>query len=880
MKKQCAGSLCKFLALSLTVILIAVLSACFAICVSAENGVEEGALLGFSFAPESGIVKDDQGVYAKSYDGTAEIDPSHVILTVEGETDQKKPTDVTACFLSPSKTEKQSGVGESLICITYKWEGVEQTPIYINARINTKNLSWKGDSLDVAVVFDPENTKNEYHCKLTKDELAAVKVESLVGVASSDAGKIAISTVGDLYIGVDEFNQALRTGKTLTKPVEVTLKGESAINYTCDNFEVTVVPTPAEIDEVIWYVDGKKADGALEFTYGDKASRLITAVGRIGEDTFVDLVVKIEGTDQSLALAEDKAYGAVRDEAYVLYAVGANSAYYALKDENKIKVTFEKAICEIVVSDCVFDGDADHTPVFYPLPITLPEGAVPATVLARIKCEYTKDGKTFTDAPSEPGTYTVRFILGEEDAQNYVLKVSEQGEDADGEITMKILPYSLTVGFEDGRADVLVFCEKGSLDGVEAKLEKLEPDAALLKRFTVYEAFTLSLTNVKKGDSFKLVIPVSSLLFSDANTHALTDADLYLIDSDALLSAKDIYTVTLSEDGAYYIVEGVAAQEDEISFAMLIAPLYNVSFWATVPGVALIVFLVLLAVLALALIGLTLLRVGKRDVNPTLTIDTEGDVPKVVPGVAPDKLGSADECIGESLDGMEEALREEIAPEEEKAPEVGDEAEAMAADMMQETVDEAAALSLTDDRDAEDIKEIERMTEAMAEERAQELAESVDALEAVAQEADVASAVGEAIDEAVDGDGEAVDAFAEVSDTPVVDDLGETVDAIVVEAISELVEIPDGLLDAEMPDPTSQGETDDALARARATAKDALRVVSVDGAWVVKEGRTKADVAGIVSKAAKQCMPADWDDALADEVIDGVTKALTEIVFG
>lgn len=876
MKNIRAGSSRKILSVALTVILITVLSACLAICASAESGVPEGTALGYSFAAESGIAKNDEGIYAKTYDGTAEINPAHVTLTVEGQTDTKKPTDITACFVSPSKTEKQASVGVGFIRITYKWEGVEQTPLYIDARINTKNLSWKGDPLSVALVFDPENNTGEYRYELSGEELAAVKVSALEGVASADLEELAILSVGDLRIGVDEFNRALREGKKLVKPVSVTLKGDCSINYTCDNFEVTVVPTPVEIGEVTWYVDGEEASGALEFAYGDKASRLITAVGKIGEDSSVDLVVGIEGSDLSLALAEDEVYGAVREEAYVLYAAGANSVFYVLKEESKVEVTFQKAVCEIEVSDCVFDADADHKPVFYPIPVSLPEGAIPASVLARIKCEYTSDGKTVTDAPSLPGTYTVQFLLDEEDAKNYTLKVIEKGEDADGEITMKILPYSLTVGFEDGRADVLVFCEKGSLEGVEATVEELEPDAALLRSFTVYEAFTLSLKNVKKGDSFKLLIPVNSSLFSDANTHALSDADLYLIDGDELVSVKDVYTVTLSEDGAYYVVEGVAAEGEELSFAMLVAPLYNVSFWATVPGVALIILLVLLAVLALALIGLALLRVEKREKNPTLTIDTEGDVPKVVPGVAPDQLGSADECIGENLDQLESSLREEVDPEAENAPDIGDDAETMASDMVQDTVDEAAAMSLTDDRDAEDIAEIERMTEAMAEDRAQELSETVDALEAVAEEADVASAVDEAIEEAVNED--SVDAFAEMPVDATLDRLGETVDAIVVEALSELVEIPDGLLNAELPNPSSKGE--DVHARAKATAREALRVVSVDGTWTVKEGHTKADMAGIVSDAAKKCIPEDWEDARKDEVIDEVTKVLTEIIFG
>ena len=88
-----------------------------------------------------------------------------------------------------------------------------------------------------------------------------------------------------------------------------------------------------------------------------------------------------------------------------------------------------------------------------------------------------------------------------------------------------------------------------------------------------------------------------------------------------------------------------------------------------------------------------------------LTVDTEGDAPEVVPVVAPDKLGSADECIDENLDALAGELREDVAPETETMPDASEDANTMATDMMEKTLEEAAALQLGDDSDARAIED-------------------------------------------------------------------------------------------------------------------------------------------------------------------------------
>lgn len=885
MKNQHASILRKMGSVLLSALLIAVISVCCTLAVSAADGraTPEGMLSKITFAADSGIVyHSDVAVYTKVYDGASQIDPAHIRLEVVGETEQKKPTNVEAYFVSPTKTERQSDVGEAKLCVSYQWEGTQKKE-YFSARITPKRLSFGDFVLSIPMCYDPAPTKTSYQYTLSEAELAQVSDRALGGVISADAGKVTVLSVGTVNISVDEFNGALNTGASLQKHLKVTLGGEKMMNYTLGDLDVTVLPTPIQITEVIWRLAGTEVTEALIFSYGDENSRAITAVGKLENGSFLDLIVKIKGTDLTLALADSKAWGEVREEAYVLEAVSSDPVHYALSGTQELEVSFEKAICEIEIEDTVFAGDAEHTPTLYLPSVVGVSDAVPADVTARIKYSYTLDGKTFVDAPNAPGKYTVQISLDEADTANYILKVTEVGKDADGVITVNVLPYRLNVGFEAGQADVLVFAEKGTLEGVSAALTSIEPARALLKGFTVYKAFRLELTGVKKGDSFRVVIPVHSDLLSDPKTAALTDKDLYVLDGETKCAAKDRYKVTLAENGAYYLVEGIAtADGEELSLSLMIAPVYNVSFWATIPGVALIVFLVLLAVFALALIGLLLRRMEKRETNPVLVIDTEGNVPKVEPATAPDKLGSADECIDEALDAKEAALYDAVSPERAEEPNVSEEAAEMVNEMITDTVTEAAMLSLADDQDAKAIEEIDRMTEAMAEERAAELMETVDAEGDTipSDDADLTAAMGEVLNAAIGADAEggeeapAEDAKEEIAA------VGETVNAIVADALASLVEIPDGLLEKDAEESLGNGEGLDLAQKVQGAVEEAVRLITSDGAELkLREGVAQADLAALVAESTKKHAPAEWNEENVQNVTAAVITALEKALF-
>ncbi len=886
MKNQHVSILRKTGSVLLAALLIALVSVCLTLATFADalDPTPAGTLSEISFAGESGIIyHSNVATYAKAYDGKSQIDPAHIQLTVVGQTAQKKPTDVSAYFVTPAKTERQSDVGEAKICVTYKWEGVLKKE-YLSARINRRVLSFGDFSLALSMTYDPTPTKTAYQYALSAEELALASEKALSGVVPSDAGKVTLVSVEKVNVSVDDFNRALNEGTPLQKHLKATLGGDRMMNYALADLDVTVKAAPIQITEVIWKSAGKDVKDVLEFSYGDENSRLITAAGKLGDGTFLDLIVKIKGTDLTLQLADDAAWGAVREEAYVLEAFSSDPVHYALTGAEELEVSFQKAVCEIKVKDAVFAGDAEHEPSFYPLAIVGAGDKTPHDVLSRIQYTYTLDGKTFVDAPSAPGKYTVHIALDAADAKNYTLKVTEVGEKTDGVITVTLLPYRLTAGIGEGNADVLLFSEKGTLENVSLTLTAAEPAPALLKGFTVYKAFCVRVAGVKKGDSFRMVIPVHSDLLSDPGTKPLSDTDLYLLEGDGKCAAKDRYRVSLEENGAYYLVEGIASENDnEITLSMMIAPTYNVSFWATVPGVALIIFLVLLAILALALIGLMLRRMEKRVINPKLTIDTEGDVPKVEPVTAPDKLGDADACIDENLSAKEAALYEEVAPERTEAPDVGGEAAEMAAEMVADTVAEAAQIDLSDHRDAQAIEEIDRMTAAMAEERAAELFETVGAEEDTvpSDDKDLTAAIDETIGEAVGEDDGAVDVFASMEeDEATAAAVGDTIDSIVADALASFVEIPDGLLGKNFDERASREVSRDIAQMANASVGEAIRVITADGAelkW--REGVAKADLEKSIFDAAKQYTPAEWAESYTREVIDAVVAALEKALF-
>ena len=856
--------------------LVTVFLCAFSLGASAEDPFDPmaGAVYSVSFAEESGIAyNQDITCWVKEYDGESFVDLSHVNLEIYGETDTKKATLISAQFLNTAGTEAAVDVGDAILRVSYEWDGTVME-YDVPAKIAKKRLSWNNYSIEADLHY---NANKPIHTHtFTSADIAAIPQNALVGILPGDAGSVSVGAINSVSLSASEISGGVIMGHGIRTYTSVVLIGERAFNYSVDNMEIKFNVLPMTITEVVWGIDGEPIkDGKFEFFYGDEDSLRITAMGKIGEDSYRELTVMLKGTKMTLDQAAGTLYGFVSDKPYVLCAVSPESRLFVLDGTFEASVTFEKALCIIGAEDVTFQSDAEHSPIFYPIPITNIDGNVPADVFARIKYQFTLDGKTFTSMPDGPGEYTVVFSLDPSDAENYTLEVREPN--GGKQITAEVLPYRLTVGFEEGGADVIVFSGNGDVGGIAGTLLQADISEELLKPFTVYKSLRLSLSGLEKGEMLTIYIPVHSDLLSDDRTKPLTDSDLYIFDGEKLTAAKGRFRVQLSDDGSYYLVQGIKASDTVLDLTFLIAPAAPVSFWVTAPGIALIVFLILLALLALVLIGIKLLRMEKKGKNPVLKIDTEGGAKKPGPAVAPEKLGDADACIEKGLDALAVELSDQVSPEEEKLPDVN--AEEAVDSAMKETLASAQAIRLTDDADERDIEEITQMTEDMAEEMAEEMADRVEAEEETvdADAALLGAAVGETIKDVLN-DAEAIttDEPAKEAATPDLAAVRAAIDAIVVDALATVVDIPDGL--AEKSADSDVGE--DACAIAQSVAKEALRAIMVDGQLPKPfEGKSAQILANAVRSLAQQHLPKELSEDERAKIVKAVADELSRALF-
>lgn len=876
MKNQHKNQWKRLRIVTMTVLLVSVLVACFcglSLISSADTVTSAGVVESFSFAEDTGISYDAAGKYwAKTYDGESAIAPEKVVLKVVGQTEDNAPSVISAGFIAANTQDAQAGVGIARVRIVYEWNG-EEMEFTAPARIEKKLLTWKDVSLAVGFTYDPET--GVYNHTFTDAETSALKVSALEGVAAADAEKLSIGAVNAISVTATDAVGVLTSGEALRIYTSAVLMGEAAPNYALENIEVKVNVAPYKITEVIWGIDGVAAEDAFVFSYGDADAYLITAIGKIGENDYRELIVKVKGADVTLPQADEATYGAASETPYVLYAESANPEFYVLDGAFETNVTVNRAECVISVSDIVFQQDAEHEPEFYYFPIQNPDNNVPASVFTGITYKYTLDGENFVNLPSVPGVYTVHFALNPADEANYTLKVVEEGENTDGVVRVTLLPYRLMAGVAEGGADVIIYPEAGDLLGIKATVTLAEdiPEKAL-RFFSVYRGIALRLSGTEATDVLKMILPVHSDLFSDANTFDLTADDLYVYDGKELKPAKDLYTVTLSEDGSYYTVSGIAANGTSLELTLLIAPEYNVSFWATAPGIALIVFLILLFVLALVLVGLALLRAEKRGENPILKLDPNGKATKEAPAEVPEKLGSAEECIEDGLNAMEKDLDGAVSPENAEAGDA--DATEEVAEAMGQTLTEAAAIRMTDDSEQRDIEDAERLTEEMAEDKAENFLEN-EAPEAAAEvEPDaekVEEAVSEVIDEALDEARAepAVEAMANADGVEETADLREGVDAMVAEALAATVQLPDGLREIE---PVEIDAAGDVRAQVESSVNEAFRAICEDGEQPILNDGVDADAIAKAVEDAAGSAPKNWDAETVQQVKDALTEVL------
>jgi len=600
-------------------------------------------------------------------------------------------------------------VGTASITVTY--DGGE---IVLPAKIMPKQLTWAADAA-VSVTCTPDN--NVY-----KD--VAVTIPALNGIVSGDVvncGDVAVSFV---------------YGDTLTY-VDVELDNG---NYTVAPLKVAIAINPIVITEIDW-------EGGNSFTYGDDLSN-IKAIGKYDGGTVEMSIVNLAGV--------------VNAGEYTLTAEVHNKELYKVEDGLDVtqNITVAKKNYNVVLNGREFldNGELILSGVMnnYQLVVGSANGELPAEVISAIT--YTYNGES--TPPTKPGSYVVKATIPE--FANYSFSATTL------EATMNVVRNYMVIETSDGA--IVIVGENGISSSVSATLSvPTEFARKAIRGLKAYKGYALTITGAEAGDKFSIYIPVSADLIAKKNSLPMSADNLYIYNGSTKALAKDTYTVSVSEDRSYYIIEGYVPA-GEITF--MLAPDFDVPFWSSAIGIALIILIALILLVVIPiLVGMKLVQLENSGRNPVISVETDGNVPEVEPVVIPDIVEDPDAVLEDGVEALADALTEGFVAEEEVLD--ADATDAVA-DAMAELNAEVAEI---------DLGNADGVLDAMADQTALDLADQIGAEEDVADVSDeVQQAVADAMAENFNESADATDAIALVEDEEVVE---EVVEEPVVEEVVE-----------------------------------------------------------------------------------------------
>ncbi len=746
-----------------------------------------------TFKAASGITYDSvNGLWTKTYDGEQAIALENVEIEIANKT-----VVVTGAQFNSKDVETATAIE-----ITYTVDGEPASALSLPARITPAVLSWDAAKAPTVTANSTNVSGQTANVQVEVDPTALITTNVVAGEAITFvAPTVTVDVSGAAQTFVD-VNVTLQAGNATTQ----------VANYKADPLKVKVVVEPAEIVRIDWVA------AADSFVYGDSALLEIRANGYVAGDNTnaipMTVVVKVADNEYKTLAAAYAAnqYGQVKKNeqatAYTLVAQAPN-ALYQLADnvEGATKsVSVTKKIYNVVLNGAeVLDGGDLTNPSVgtgYFLAVEGKDGMfIPEWALSKITYKYTDANGVEVAKVTKPGVYTVTATmpsLADGEFENAAF------DSATLTATLTVIRNYLIVTTPDGSASVVLVGANGISAGVSATLTIPEAlDRAATRGFRVHKEFTLSITGAAAGETFRVLVPVSTDLVGK-NCADLTAADLYIVNgSREAANAK--YTVSMSEDGSYYIIEGYAPAGE---ITLMIAPQYQAPFWVSAPGIAIIILIALILLVVIPLIvGLKLIQLEKSGRNPVITVETKGNVPEVEPVVIPDKIEDPDAVLEEAIDDLAEELTAET--EAEAAEEADVDASEAVAEAMNQISEEIEAIDLAA-YEAADIAAAEAMASGLADELVKELMDQVDAEDNSADVSEeVKSAVAEAMAENFNESADATDAVAlitdeevveeeaeEVAEEPVVEEpvveetVEETVEEVVEEAVEEVVEEP------------------------------------------------------------------------------------------
>lgn len=606
------------------------------------------------------------------------------------------------------KSAKLGGtdVGVQTLTVSLSKNGADAT-VNIAVRITPKKLAWESGKTAVASTVYRANTS-------VYENLTVTDLPKLMD------GNTAV----DLAIG--ELKASVNAGAAGTYETFVTV--DLGKNYTVDPLPVTVTVAKVQIVSVEWI---EAASGVFTFAYGDPAANNLAAIGK-----------DAEGNEYPLVVVYPEGYGNVISGYHSVTAVSPDEENLDLGTLVPLaSVIFTKETYTVSMEDLTVIGKGD----LYTLTV---KGEIPAEILSQIT--YTVGGNAFAGA-AEYGVYEITATLPE--SANFAFADAEGNGVTSLTAKLTIQRQYVAASTEDGTFQIFISNTAGLPASLQASV-KIPTDLSeeIMSAFKVYSAYTLEIVDGGDG-TYSIIIPITEKLYGDRLSE-LTAEDIYFYVADAgkLVKVTEAEGCTVALKNGYYQIDGLKAAAAR---TIVIAPEYNTPFWLTAPGIALLIVLFLLLLIALFLAGLFLRRIRDRK-NRAMTMDDEGDVPAVEPVEVEDKV-DLDEELEKTLDQVEENLEDEVAAEEDAPVD----ATAETAEAVVESIDdlkaEAAECSLED----EDNTVAEDLADTVAEQVADaELPEE----EAEADEEALRLAVAAAMADAANESADATDAVALVDE--------------------------------------------------------------------------------------------------------------------
>ena len=747
-----------FIRIMALVAMLAVMVCGMILAVSADTAATE---------PASDI-RFENGYWVKTYDGqtvVASEDLSVINQKFNG-------TVLSAEFES-------ANAGETWLKVTYRVNPTDDAKTEkFPAKILPKMLKWSETvSVSVSATYNPNAVDNSYTV-----EVAAPGADKLVGFVNGDEAAISIDT-NPITVSFVKANVG-----TTDAYAQVKLTGQNDLykNYTVAPLKVEATVNPIQITKVEWMLNGSALADNQSFTYGENNWVNIKAIGYYNGNKTIELVVKYG--DKNLADIVDA------KDVYVL-TTSVSNGNYTLNGVNCEKpIEVAKKVFAIVLNNGEFLHKGDLiAPNGYQLVVESANSnvTIPAELLSAIKYTYNGNVAMVT----EPGVYTVKASIPADIRKNYAFTVNGS-EVTSLEATMTVLRNYILAYTPDGA--IVIVGENGIADSVKATLSiPTEFARKAIRGLKAYNGYTLTITGAEAGDKFSIRIPVATDLIAIKNCLPMSVDNLYIYDAAAgtKAAAKDTYTVTLSADGSYYIIEGYVPA-GEITF--MLAPDFDVPFWGSAIGIALIILIALIVLVVIPIfVGMKLVQIENSGRNPVISVETEGNVPEVEPVEIPDLIEDPDAILEESVEDLAFALTEEVAPEE-----VAYEADATeaVAEAMEELNAEVAEI---------DLGNADGALDEMADQIALDLAEQVEAEEDAEVSDEVKQAVAEAMAENFNESADATDAIALVEDEEVAPE-AVAEEAVAEEAVAEEAVVEEAVVEeAVAEEATSEAEDSD-----------------------------------------------------------------------